>query len=183
MSNIVLKQAEEFTITTSNDLTAGSDILSQLNKMKDSIEAEKVKVTRPLLDALNAERARWKPQELKLDTLITKIRKMITDYQTEQVRLQRIEQEAIAKKLADGKIKPETAIKKMEAVAEPEHKIETVNGSISFKTVTRFEIEDHKAIPVEFLLLNEVLVREALKNGKKLVGIRYWEEQIPINKR
>jgi len=184
MKNIkIIEKAQNFIINNENDMKEAVELLSTLNKMKDEITTEKEKVTRPLLDALNAERARWKPQETRLDSVISAIRLGITKFQTALVLKKKEEEEKIAKKLEDGKIKATTAIKKMESLDTVESRVETESGSITFKTVTRFEISNHTIIPREYILLNDTLVREALKGGKKIDGVTYYEEQVPVNKR
>lgn len=183
MTTSIITKAENLTIATQDDLVVATTVLSELNRAKDAIIEEKEKVTRPLLDALNAERARWKPRELQLDTLITKVRTAMTVFQTNLLATQKKEQDKIVSKLEDGKIKPETAIRKLGEMDTVEKKVETESGSISFKTVMRFEVTDLSAVPVEYVVLNDVKVREALKEGKSIPGIRKYEEQVPINKR
>ena len=179
----IITRAESLTILTVETITEAVDLLSSLNRIKDEITTEKEKVTRPLLDALAEERAKWKPKEVKLDSLITKIPQAMTQYQTDLVSAQRLEQELIAKKLQNGKIKPQTAIKRMNDVEGVSNTIEATTGKISFKTVTKFKLVDHKALSPEYILLNEEKVREMLKNGQKLAGIEYWDEQVPVNYR
>ena len=183
MSSIIIKRAEEISIKTSEDLTSAVEILSSLNKIKDEIEAEKVKVTRPLLDALNAERSRWKPRELQLETVTVRLRSMISVFQTALVTKQRLEEEAIAKRLSDGKILPTTAIKRMDAITTAPTNVKTDKGQVSFKTVRKFEVVDFRKVPVEYLLLNETAIRESLREGKEVEGVRYWDEQSVINYR
>lgn len=177
----IITRAESITVLTFDTMPEAVELLSSLNRIKDEITSHKEKVTRPLLDALEEERAKWKTKEVKLKTVITKIRNAITQYQTDLVTAQRLEQELIAKKLSDGKIKPETAIKRIQGINPVENTVESATGKISFKTVTKFKLVDHKVLSSEYLLLNEEKVREMLKNGQKLVGIEYWEEQVPIN--
>jgi len=179
----IITKAENLTIATQEDLITATSVLSELNRAKDAIILEREKVTRPLLDALNAERARWKPQETKLDNLITKIRGAMTTFQTALIAKQRLQEEAIAKKVESGAIKPETAIRRLGQIEDVDKRVETASGSVSFKTVMRFEVVDIDAVPNEYLLVNEVKVRQTLKEGKAIPGIREFEEQIPINTR
>ena len=179
----IITRAESITTLNVETMPEAVELLSSLNRIKDDITEQKELVTRPLLDALNAERAKWKPKELKLEAVITKIRTALTSYQTELVRKQRDEQEAIAKKLEDGKIKPETAIKRMQGVEDVQNTVESATGKITFKTVTTFTVTDWKSVPEEFLVLNETKVREYLKDGKKVPGLEYKDEQVPVNYR
>lgn len=179
----IITRAESITTLDVTTMPEAVELLSSLNRIKDDITAQKELVTRPLLDALNAERAKWKPKEVLLESVITRIRTALTTYQTELVAKQRREQEAIAKKLEDGKIKPETAIKRMQEVEDVENTVESATGKITFKTVTTFTVTDWKSVPEEFLVLNETKVREYLKEGKKVPGLEYKDEQVPVNYR
>ena len=177
----IIAKAESVTTLDVTTMPEAVELLSSLNRIKDDITTEKEKVTRPLLDALAEERTKWKPKELKLEAVITKIRTALTKYQTELVAKQRAEQEAIAKKLENNEIKPETAIKRMQAVPDINNTIESNTGKITFKTVTTFTVADWKSVPDEFLVLNDTLVREKLKLGIKVPGLDYKDEQVPVN--
>lgn len=179
----IITRAESITTLDVTTMPEAVELLSSLNRIKDDITAQKELVTRPLLDALAEERAKWKMKEARLESVITRIRTALTQYQTELVAKQRAEQEAIAKRLEDGKIKPETAIKRMQGVEDVSNTIESATGKISFKTVTTFVVTDWKSVPEEFLLLNETKVREYLKEGKFVTGIKYTDEQVPVNYR
>lgn len=179
----IIAKAESITTLTVETMPEAVELLSSLNRIKDEITTEKEKVTRPLLDALNAERAKWKPKEIRLESVITRIRTALTVYQTELVAKQRAEQEAIAKKLENNEIKPETAIKRMQKVEDVQNTVESQTGKITFKTVTTFAVTDWSKVPTEFLLLNETKVRELLKTGVKVPGLEYKDEQVPVNYR
>lgn len=177
----IITRAESITILTVDTMPEAVELLSSLNRIKDEITTQKEIITRPLLDKLAEERAKWKTKELKLEAVIGKIRTALTQYQTDLVTTQRLEQELIAKKLSEGKIKPQTAIKRMNDVEDVSNTVESATGKISFKTVTTFTVKDWSNIPHEFLILNETLVRAKLKDGMKVAGLEYKEEQVPIN--
>lgn len=179
----IVEYAEKITTITVDTMPEAVELLSSLNRIKDDITAQKEKVTRPLLDALAEERAKWKPKEVRLESVITRIRTALTVYQTELVAKQRAEQEAIAKKLENNEIKPETAIKRMQKVEDVQNTVESQTGKITFKTVTTFTVSDWSKVPTDFLLLNETRVREELKSGGKVPGLDYKDEQVPVNYR
>lgn len=182
---IIINKVKSLDIVDSSTMETATEMLSQLNKTSDRITEETEKVTRPLLDALNAERKRWKPSLDLLKESIDIVRTKITKYQTEARRLAQIEEEKIAARVGEGKgkLKIETAVAKIENIDRPEDKVATDSGSISFKTVIRFEVIDIDAIPNEYLQVDEVRVRQVLKEGKKIPGIRKYTEEIPINRR
>lgn len=179
----IITRAESITTLTVETMPEAVELLSSLNRIKDDITDQKELVTRPLLDALAEERAKWKPKEMKLDLVIARVRSALSIYQTDLVAKQRAEQDAVIKKLDDGKIKTETAIKRIREIYAPENTVESATGKINFKTVTTFTVTDWKSVPEEFLVLNETKVREYLKEGKKVPGLEYKDEQVPVNYR
>ena len=168
-------------IVDEQSLTKATEVLSQANKYAKQLEEDKQKITKPTNDALKEIRARYKPLENKLEDIILNIRKSMTSYQTEQMRLQKIEEEKIANRVAKGTLKVETGIRKLEELPQTADKIATQSGKISFKTVKKFEVIDITLIPHKYLIVNETAIRDAMKAGIELPGVKYFEEQVPIN--
>lgn len=168
-------------IVDEQSLTKATEVLSQANKYAKQLEEDKQKITKPINDALKEIRARYKPLENKLEDIILNIRKSMTSYQTEQMRLQKIEEEKIANRVAKGTLKVETGIRKLEELPQTADKIATQSGKISFKTVKKFEVIDITLIPHKYLIVNETAIRDAMKAGIELPGVKYFEEQVPIN--
>lgn len=168
-------------IVYEQSLTKATEVLSQANKYAKQLEEDKQKITKPINDALKEIRARYKPLETKLEDIILSIRKSMTSYQTEQMRLQKIEEEKIANRVAKGTLKVETGIKKLEELPQTANKIATTSGKIAFKTVKKFEVIDITLIPHKYLITNDTAIRDAMKAGIELPGCKYFEEQVPIN--
>lgn len=180
----LLVKACEFSIKSADDMTEASEMLSRLNQANDKITAEKERITKPLNEALKAERSRWKPLELKLEEAITKIRTEMTDYQTEQVRLDKIEEKKIADKLASGEIKKTTtAVKHMAAIYRPEQKVVVASGSVKFKPMPFLKITSEAQIPRDYFKLDEKMLLDDLKLGKQIPGAEIEIRQIPVNSR
>lgn len=181
-STIIIAALEQ-TITTSTELNKAVEMLSQLNKINDRITTEKEKITKPLNEALKAERARWKPAELDLERGIQHLRSEMSTYQTEQLRIQKIEQDKIAARVGEGKgkLKAETAIAKMDAIEKSPDKVNTQAGAVKFRTDKKLKITDKNLIPLEYMLPNESALLMQLKNGAIIPGCELVEIQTPIN--
>lgn len=182
--NPLVLNAQKLTITNGKNMEVASEFLANLTKKLKAIAAEKEKVTKPLALALKNERARWSPIEDTLEEAIAVTRRKMTDYQTEASR---IADEAAAKVAArvgegKGKLKPETAVAKIKEIDTPDSHIETSTGSVAFMTVKRFEVLDLSLVPLQYHLPNETLIREAMRNGEQLAGVRYYEEKVPKNR-
>lgn len=180
-----LVEARELKIATPEDVKNATTFLSTLNKFNDKITSEKEKVTKPLNQALKAERERWKPLETKLEVAIALVRRGLTDYQTKAVAAQRVAEKKIVDRVGEGKgkITPETAIRKLDEVATPDQTVATEAGAVQFRAVKKFEVMDLTMLPIEYHLADETKIREAMKQGNELPGVRYYEEQVPYNTR
>jgi hypothetical protein len=184
VATLVIK-AQELAITDPKGMEEATVFLSNLNKANDKITKEKEKVTKPLNAALKAERERWKPIETKLSDAIALVRRAMTTYQTKAVAEQRAQEDKIVNRVGEGKGKftTETAVRKIEEIAVPEETVATEQGSVQFRSVQKFEIMDFTLLTDEYKLADETKIREAMKRGTVVPGVRYYEEQVPYNTR
>lgn len=179
----LIKKAEAFEIKDAKSMTAAVEMLSELNRAADKIENEKAKVMRPLLDAVAAERGRWKPFETLLASPIATMRSKISKYQTAAKAKEKEEADKLAARVAKGTLKADTAVRKLDELPTAAAKVETDNGSVKFRTIRVFEIKDITKIPYTHLMPNEVLIRADMKKGIEHPGIEYRDEEQPINSR
>lgn len=179
----IIDQVEKIKIT--NEATMGNAVsyLSKANQLLDRITEERERITKPLNEALKAERSRWKPLETILNEAISSIRGKMTSYQTLMIAQQKAEEQKIALKLSSGKITLDKAVAKIEAIEVPTNKVKTESGSISFKEQKVLKIVNATDIPREFLSINEKLLLEALKEGRKIPGATLEIIQVPVNYR
>jgi hypothetical protein len=179
----LVAKAEAFEITGPKDMEGAATLLSQMNKANDLIKEEKDKTYKPAYATVVAIRKQWKPLEDMFETGIQGLRRKISAYQTEAKRIADAEAAKIAARVAPGKgnLSPETALKKMDEIDEPEQVIATDAGLLKFRTEPRFEVMDVSKLPAEYLLANEPAIRKAMKDGIELPGVRYYEEQVPVN--
>lgn len=179
MSITIPKIVDEQTLKTS------TEVLSQANVYLKRLKDDKDLMVKPLNEALKEIKSRYKPLEDKLDTIVDTIRKDMSQYQTEQIRLQKMEEDKIAARIGSGsgKLKLETAIAKMEALDKPVEKVAADTGSLSFRSTPTLKVTNQKNIPIEFYDLNESRLLNALKAGRIIEGAEIVIVQTPINKR
>lgn len=175
----------EIAITTPAEMESATELLSQLNSHADTIKSRKDEVMRPLLDAVAAERKRWKPAEDLLKQGIDHIRKQMSVFQTAEHKKAEAEKNKIAGRVGEGKghIKMTTAAKKMAEVDTPEKKVAAASGSVSFKTDYEVTVVDVRLIPEKFLEVKIPAIRMAHKKGEVIDGVKIEEIQVPINRR
>lgn len=180
----VVDQALALTIKTADDMPPAVELLSKLNQFNDRIVEEREKVTKPLNEALKAERARWKPMETANQSAIDHIRNEMSAYQTAETKRQKAQEAKIAADLASGKIKKiETAVKKIEAVKTPDKEVATTAGLVQFRETATLKILDINLIPREYMIVNEKEVLASLKAGKVVPGAEIELVQVPVNYR
>lgn len=198
----VAVEAMELKIKSHGDLLVATDILSKLNQFNDRIQEEKEKITKPLNEALKAERARWKPAEKWSEEAIDHVRSEMTSYQTLITNEQKDKEKALADKLDKGELSIEETITAISSVETPAKNIATMSGDVRFAEVKCFEIMDpmmmfvkeildhnkkHKDFIIDhnifnkYFTVNESEVRKAMKEGVELPGVRYYTEQQPRN--
>lgn len=184
LSPLAIK-AKELEIHDHSDMTYAVELLSTLNKYIDSIEAKKNKVLKPLLEATKQERNRWKPVEKMHEEAILSVRGKMIHYQTEQVRLRRESEDAIVHRIGEGKgkIKIDTAVKKIESLTTPEKEVATDVGLVQFREKKQLKITDISLIPRTFLIPDYQLLLLKLKEGENIPGCEIKTIQVPVNYR
>lgn len=181
--SIYEERATGLTITTPEDMKIAVELLSKTNKILDNLTDEKNKVARPLLDAIAAERKRWKPFETALETAVKTIREKMMAYQKEQDAIIAKKQAQIVARVEKGTMRVETASTKLANMQDENKTVSTDAGAVQWRTVHKLVIDDVALIPREYLVVNEVAVKEALKNGKQVAGAHLEEEKVPANYR
>lgn len=181
----IVSRAAALEIKDEKSMTGGAELLSTLNLRLDKITEEKERITKPLNEALKAERSRWKPFVDQLDEAIALIRRKMSAYQTEQKRIADDEADRIAARVKEGKgnLKPETAVRQMEEIDRPAGAVTAASGMVKFKTVKCFEVMDLSLVPLDYHLANEVTIRKAMNADIEIPGVKYWTEQRPDNYR
>lgn len=170
-------------IETQEHLITATSQLSQLNKYLDSIIEYKEKKTKPLNEALKVIRAETKPYEQEVQALIDSIRLAMTRYQTNLINTQKAQEQAIANKLATGKLSLDNAVTKLDALPTISKEVPTEEGLVQFREKQQLKIKDVSLIPRAFMLPDETLILEHLKAGKDIPGCEIETIQVPVNYR
>lgn len=181
----VVRKAEELVISDDSSMKSAVELLSHLNRSLDQVTEEKEKVTKPLNEALKVERGRWKPFETMCESAIALVRGKMTSYKKEQDRIAEEKAAKIANRIGEGKgkLKVETAVKKIEEIKTVGKSVASDTGSVKFKKVKKFEVMDVTMLPVEFILADVVAIRAKMREGVELPGVRYYEEDEVSNSR
>lgn len=181
----LVTEAKSLNITSQPDMEIATLLLSQLNKVNDEIDKEKQKVLKPLNEARTAEINRWKPLTLQYEDAIASLRQKLSTYQTNAVRLNIEATSRIADRVGDGKgkLKIDTAVRKIEALDKPVEAVSTPAGTLRFRTDRVLRIIDTSIIPRQYLVPDEATILTDLKAGITVAGCVLEEVQVAVNNR
>ncbi len=181
----VLAEATKLEVKDAKGMMVATELLSKLNKFNDAIVAEREKVTKPLNEALKAERARWKPTESANEEAIDIVRGKMSVYQTAETKRAREEEAKIAARVGEGKgkLQVDTAVKKIEGIERADETVKAESGLVKFREDKVLKIMDETLIPCEFLMLDEKKILATLKAGGKVLGAELEIKMVPLNYR
>ena len=96
---------------------------------------------------------------------------LLSEYQTEQLKLQKQKEEKI---LSDGRLKTETVITRLAEVAQPDTK--------GFRKQQVLKLTDITKIPQKYFHLDESQLLADLKAGEKVEGAEIDVKMIPVGR-
>jgi len=179
-----IKKAEAMTaISNAGDMAIVSELRVNLKNYAKSVKERKDFVLKPFLEGVKNFRQMVRPLEERVATQLDKVDMMMSTYQTEQKRIADAEAAKIAARVGEGKgkLKIDTAVRKMEEIEKPEEKVVSESGATKFITVAKFRVMDITLLPAEYLLADEVKIRRAMLAGIKIAGVDYYTEERPRN--
>lgn len=179
----IIDKAKSLVISSPEDMIMATSLLSAMNKIMDSVTAEKEKITRPLLDALAVERGRWKPIEDSYRSAIEPLRIKISDYQTQQRRSAEERLKSLSEEVLSGKTSIDSASKELSSLSQSKDRVDTPMGKISFREQKVLRIVNKALVPRKYWKIDEELVFDVLKSGTKVKGAEIEIIQVPVNRR
>lgn len=181
LPSIIIPDTSSISINNQETLEQATSLLSTLNKNLDILTAHKEEKTKPINAALKAIRADYKPLETQLTDAITQIKTSITTYVNVQIQEAKRLEEKI---LADMRTSPTTKIDKLSVIDQSAtDKINTTTGSVSFVTKKCWRITDATLIPATYLIPNDAMINEAMKDNTNVPGIEFYTEKTLRNYR
>lgn len=170
-----LSAAQDLVVKTDEDLAKASELRSKIKQAQKWITGVKDQVLKPLLQAVSAERARWKPMEDNLIDALGVVNQKMVAYNNAKEEAAREEEARIKREFEKGNIKkPETAVKKIENIDRP---VSTV-GTSQFKKIKKVRVVDESKIPDKYWVLDMVRINADAKAGLLTSGVEVYEETI-----
>lgn len=171
-------QANAVTITTSEQNDEAMNLKAKLKETAKAITTRKEEITKPLNTALKSARELFAPLEAQLATADSIIGGKLLAYKRQVEAEARAKEEAIAKKVEAGRMRLDTAEKKLDEVERVEKTTRTDHGTVQFRKIKKVRISNPSLVPDEYWQINEVLVRRDALAGKQIAGVEVYEEEI-----
>ena len=191
------QRTQTYSIQNAAAYTAAGEELTRIKGLKKAIEAARVRITKPLNDALRATNDLFRQPAARLTSAETAIKRAMVDYDEEQRRRAAEEQRKLeeaarkereklearaAKAEASGKLtKAEDLAMQAAMVHAPVVQADAPKVSgISTRMLWKFDIEDEAAIPREFLMVDTKKIGRvvaAMREDAKIPGVRVYAER------
>jgi hypothetical protein len=168
-----LEHARKVSIDSDDDATSNVEFAGEMRKMSKKIEATKKEITEPARQFTAKVNALASGYTDKLDEAIDLISSKVGSFNRVKVERQMHELELQAIVEAAAGVKTDFAIMPVK------ENTKTALASTYQTSKWDIEIEDFSKIPVEFLMLNEALVKAAIKMGRDTIpGLKIVERKV-----
>jgi len=156
-------------VASEDDLKSVAEKIKGVKLLKKFITEQKEKYTAPAKAIIAEAREQYDPYIKVCESAEETLKGRAKTYMLEQERKAKIEEDRIAARVEKGTLKPETAMRKMEALPEVQKTVRSDAGSalrMSKRKVAKIENPD--IVPDEYWVIDDVRVRrEALDRDKK----------------
>lgn len=172
-------QAAQVSITTPEENESAMNLKAKLKEIGKDLTARKEEITKPLNTALKSARELFAPMEIQLSNADKIIGAKLISYKQKVDAEARAKEAAIAKKVEEGKMKLETAEKKLEKIEETkvEKTTRTDHGTVQFRKIKKVRVVEPGKVPGIYWQLNEVLIRKDALLGVQIPGVEVYEEE------
>ncbi len=175
--------AEGFAVKSLDDMKEAADTLSLIKGLMDAIEQRRDEYVRPLNGHVKKINASFKVLVAPMEEANRTLRGKVVAYQREQERI-RLAKEEINRKRIEA-AQEEMALKgeltepvAMVEVHEPVKTYRSGFTTMSTRANWKWELEDLKKVPLEYLMIDSSKVGRVVKAGtRNIPGVRIYSDQ------
>lgn len=180
--------AEKFSlgleVKTQEDYKAATDEGIEIKARLDAVIARRKEISDPLYKSYKSVIALFKPLEDAGELALKTIKGKMLDFKKAEARKADEAKQKLAERVERGTMKPETAVRKIEAMPEQTATVKTETGKSTMKKVTKYRLIDVYALPKEFLkpelklsdVADKKKVEASFKLGTPVPGVEQYEE-------
>lgn len=166
-------------VTDDATLKLAAERANDIKTLKKFIEQTKEKYTAPAKEIIKQAKAQYEPYEEECDQAITTLKAKAGKYMDEVEAERRRKEESIAKRVESGRLKNETAERKLEEIGNEQKTVKTESGAKLVRKVNRtVEITDRNLVPDEYWIIDEVKLRKVVLAGVEVPGTKIVEEKL-----
>jgi phytoene dehydrogenase-like protein len=169
--------ATSLEVTSDEDYAAALEEGKRIKDFLNGVTARKELITKPMYAAYKSTMALFKTVEDPASEALDMIRAKMTRFHNEKRLKEEQERAKLAAKVESGKMKPETAMKKAEAIETTEKTVATGSAQATMRTVKKYRVVNKEAIPPKFLLPDMVAIKASFRAGLPVNGVEEYEEQ------
>lgn len=193
---VILDYCKDLKINNQEDMVHATDVLKRIVSKKKEFEATRKALVKPLNDHVGNINLMFKGSIVPLVKMENEVKGNMLEYRKkealeiekkryEEAERQRKEfekQQAEKLKEADSR-KEKKEIKKEEFEADTseikqDSVVKSESGSVRVKKIWSFKIEDETQIPARYKIVDERLIRKAIKDGiREISGIKIFQEE------
>lgn len=153
---------------------SAAKLLSTVKALGKRIEERKKEITRPMLDALESTRALFRPVEKSYSEAESVVKEKMLEFTIAEQEKQEKEKARIAARVEKGTMREDTAIDKLDNMADVSGKTATS----SIRTLTKLRVTDESKIPRKFLVPDMKMIELAIKAGQDVPGVETYQEKV-----
>lgn len=157
-----------------------SDVANKIKAIKQMgkfVRQEMECYIKPAQEIINNARQRFLPFEKECISAETALKQKAGSYMDNAEKARAEKEAKVAKQYEAGRIKEETAVRKMDAIGDEKKSIDTGTAQLQRKVIKVVEIVDREKIPHEYWVVDEVKVRRVALAGVEIPGVIVKEEK------
>ena len=190
-ADIILSKLESvMSITDAEGEARASEFMLQIQRRYKLVDDKRKQYVQPLNDQVKVINNDFKMILGPLDEALKHVKTALSAWRNGQAfkeaEERRLEIEASAKdavRAGDAVAVAGLVEDHREAAAEAPRIVRATSGSVSFRDEQKFEVVDPLQVPYEYLVVDERLIRAAVKAGKLVIpGVKIWTEKVPVGR-
>jgi len=169
----LVAQAGKYIVESVEDVDKSSEFLKKVRDTEREIEAKRLEFTKPLNQSLRAINATFKQLKEPLVEARQVLTNKILDWKrAETARLEK--EEARRRKIQESHVKRGHTVEAPVVLDRPE---KTIGNTRTTKFWT-FEVQDLGQIPREYMVIDNVAVRKAIREGvREIRGLKIYQDE------
>lgn len=173
------EQVQAIKVTTDEELTQVAKHVDDVKKMAKFVKQERDKYIAPAKEIIEKAKEQYDPYLKACEEAESMLKEKAQVFMIAEKKKADEARAKEIKKVETGYQKPETAVKKIEAMPEAKKTVDTGASKLSMKMVKDIRITDEKAIPDEYYKpreLDMVKLKKVALAGVSIPGVEVFEK-------